>query len=788
MTTFNLSKLFLSFFFFLGLSTFFSVEKESNLVIDVQLDDPFTDLQKLPLSTVDKDCNNSLFILDNILPKTTTFNGDMNVIGQDCDSCYADLRYNEFVYPFKTGEDGSIVDLVMPDHENFSIDYVINGGSTSDTIFLSGSRANNFMDSVLNNYTQEYLDLVNNDSSDIPAVFLRSQPSSETEISFDFSAEHPENFDFTIWDIDRRDSCKIEVYDNMNQLLSLDILPPSQLTVHQGGLFNNTAPLSIWDPSIGSIHAPPGDTNSFRNYFVLRFTDIPISRITTTYYGISNIEIGNCDLDTSSASCPNLYFSIYVRDIAPPIANAGDSIVNGCAGNSVILDGSGSDSGANIQYLWEGPGILEPENIINEVDESGQYILTVTRDDGVCSYMAMDTVDVFFHVADSTYLDTLTSCFPSDTGLVVSLLQNQFTCDSFVFQYTALALADSTFLPVATSCFPSDTGLVVSLLENQFTCDSFVFQYTSLLPSSENFITLTSCNPIDTGLVITVEINYLGCDSTIYTQTNLLTESENFITLTSCNPLDTGLVITVDTNYLGCDSITHQYTTLFSSETLNLFESTCDPNLVGIYSDTLTSYLGCDSLIQLTDIILEETPELQNDTFLIQEDDLPLMGDLTMNDVLSNNTDWFFTIDNIENQGQFNDLGNGVFSYDGPAGFVRFSYEVCNEDCPNLCDTALVLIESDLCSLPDILTPNGDKFNETLWINCLENPLLYPNPKLTIINRWQDIVYESQGYANGSWHGQNKKGGMLPSGTYYIILELGNGAGDLLKGPITVIR
>ena len=74
-------------------------------------------------------------------------------------------------------------------------------------------------------------------------------------------------------------------------------------------------------------------------------------------------------------------------------------------------------------------------------------------------------------------------------------------------------------------------------------------------------------------------------------------------------------------------------------------------------------------------------------------------------------------------------------------------------------------------------TPNNDGLNDTLIINCLEN---YPNNRLEIFNRWGNTVYSKSQYDN-SWKGESNgrvnvqvdEG--LPSGTYYYVLDLGNG-------------
>ena len=78
--------------------------------------------------------------------------------------------------------------------------------------------------------------------------------------------------------------------------------------------------------------------------------------------------------------------------------------------------------------------------------------------------------------------------------------------------------------------------------------------------------------------------------------------------------------------------------------------------------------------------------------------------------------------------------------------------------------------------VPEIFTPNGDGKNDGFVIKNIEN---YPNNKLKIFNRWGNMVYQKDSYLNefdgfantGDAAGKAK----LPAGTYYVILEYGDG-------------
>ena len=100
-------------------------------------------------------------------------------------------------------------------------------------------------------------------------------------------------------------------------------------------------------------------------------------------------------------------------------------------------------------------------------------------------------------------------------------------------------------------------------------------------------------------------------------------------------------------------------------------------------------------------------------------------------------------------------------------------------------DSVLVQVKSDVGQvlfIPNVITPNDDGKNDT-W--RIENIQLFPRNKVIIVNRWGDVVHQSE-YYNNDWDG-TFSGGLLPAGTYYYMLDLGDSWG-IFKGPLTIIR
>ena len=88
--------------------------------------------------------------------------------------------------------------------------------------------------------------------------------------------------------------------------------------------------------------------------------------------------------------------------------------------------------------------------------------------------------------------------------------------------------------------------------------------------------------------------------------------------------------------------------------------------------------------------------------------------------------------------------------------------------------------------IPSAFTPNGDEMNDVWQIIDLDE--VYPDNQVMVYSRWGDKVYESDkgNYEGRPWDG-NYGGNALPVGSYYYILDFGNGKG-LKKGTISIIK
>ena len=218
----------------------------------------------------------------------------------------------------------------------------------------------------------------------------------------------------------------------------------------------------------------------------------------------------------------------------------------------------------------------------------------------------------------------------------------------------------------------------------------------------------------------------------------------------------------------------------------------------GVYNlEWILSTANCpeysSSTIQVE--VLEE-PIANDDEIEINDDNMVGNLDLLDNDLISSGYTYTVSIVEEPTTGEFTLSGSEVQYIPSAllfSGEIEVSYEICIEDCPDLCSVATLSIVIDRsidpnADFPNAITPNGDGLNDAFIFDLLSANLdKYPNNEMTIFNRWGDVVYNAAPYTN-DWSGQNNQGNDLPEGTYYYVLILDVANGLILKGDITILR
>jgi gliding motility-associated-like protein len=80
----------------------------------------------------------------------------------------------------------------------------------------------------------------------------------------------------------------------------------------------------------------------------------------------------------------------------------------------------------------------------------------------------------------------------------------------------------------------------------------------------------------------------------------------------------------------------------------------------------------------------------------------------------------------------------------------------------------------------EAFTPNGDVYNETWQIPCVENESNY----VRVYNRWGQVLFEQRDY-RGDWGGTAPDGKPLPDGTYYYVIQ---SKASTYRGTVTIMR
>ncbi len=146
----------------------------------------------------------------------------------------------------------------------------------------------------------------------------------------------------------------------------------------------------------------------------------------------------------------------------------------------------------------------------------------------------------------------------------------------------------------------------------------------------------------------------------------------------------------------------------------------------------------------------------------------------------------------------------GTYAWSGPNGFSsnvqnpnitnalladsgNYTLVVTQNGCNSVLVNLNVIVKScvDIVfSIPEGFSPNSDGINDLFVIKGIEN---YPTLSVNIYNRWGSLVFEASPYLN-NWNGKSNSGVTiggddLPIGTYFYIIDLGNGS-PILKGTI----
>lgn len=116
-------------------------------------------------------------------------------------------------------------------------------------------------------------------------------------------------------------------------------------------------------------------------------------------------------------------------------------------------------------------------------------------------------------------------------------------------------------------------------------------------------------------------------------------------------------------------------------------------------------------------------------------------------------------------------------------GIVEGTYTLsASDDCGQNLSVDVEWVACDT-EVPNVFTPgNTDASNDFFVIDGLAG---FPGSRLTVFNRWGNVVYEAEDYQN-EWSGADMGGSDLSQGTYYWVFERSDG--ENFSGYVMILR
>ncbi|MFT5246864.1 MAG: gliding motility-associated-like protein/uncharacterized repeat protein (TIGR01451 family) [Litorivivens sp.] len=451
------------------------------------------------------------------------------------------------------------------------------------------------------------------------------------------------------------------------------------------------------------------------------------------------VSVNECSTETSNL----LNVEVVSTPETPQIEASATQI---CAGSTLVFSGpSGADT-----YTWSGPNGYTSsqasppivDNITNF--ESGTYTLIITNS-GCASEMGSIEVDVIPQPATPSLISNSPICVGQD------LL---FITDDDALEYVWEAPGGSQYTTsegefIITNSLPTDGGEY-----NLIVFDGMCYSASSLatyaavdvIPSVQaaGGSDVFACDGAEAWIFASNDEAYSG----------FWTTSADELTVISPQSTESSVIGATNGNsYVLTWSLFNDGCGVYSTDDIILY-SPEDPT-----AEIDRLELGQGEAVDIF-VLVNDWHDQQLVTVNIVEEPMHGSADVGLNEYVDYRADE---------------------DYFGTDDFV---YEICLDECPNMCDTAHVkLLIRPYLEIPDVITPNGDGANDTFFITGLEN---FPNNELYIYNRWGREVFGTANYQNdweGLWQGQT-----LPEGTYYYVFKETDTRTSVQQGYIVLHR
>ncbi len=122
-------------------------------------------------------------------------------------------------------------------------------------------------------------------------------------------------------------------------------------------------------------------------------------------------------------------------------------------------------------------------------------------------------------------------------------------------------------------------------------------------------------------------------------------------------------------------------------------------------------------------------------------------------------------------------LSTTTHYFEDPGIYDVKHYVVDINGCENIANHSIEVVK---ITIPNVITPDGDSYNEYFVIDGIND--LFDGIKLSIYNRWGKKIFESNNYHN-TWNGEG-----AADGVYYFVLSFPANMIPAINGTITIIR
>jgi len=447
------------------------------------------------------------------------------------------------------------------------------------------------------------------------------------------------------------------------------------------------------------------------------------------------------------SSEPSEIISIEIRteQIVPLI----QSIPNICEGEDLIINSISADGDQFIWFTPRGTRVTDlPELEINDASslDAGSYSLSIIE--GNCISDTSETVSLnIIPIPNPITLQSeeIIVCADEQSNLIICISESNTNANQIqlidVISGTTIQESNGTCFDIS---FLLNAGNRIFQLSPVIQIDGCSSQIVDTLSLEIFDIPDTAAELFDDQIYV--------CNSDFISITADIFPSDVMVEWRTADP---------DINIFGS-----------STEEVSLSNLNIGSNLVFLSS----SNGQCENFFTDTiDVILLSDIEA-NDDILAVDFESDIVVDVIGNDIF--NDDVFISITTEPESGEAV-AENDQIIFSPPNNFIgeiRVGYELCYSECTQICSRADLILDigqNAECFVGNVITPNGDSYNDALMVPCLQSNN-FPQNSLTIFNQWGDEVYSASPY-NNDWEG-TLNGNRLPASTYYYILDLGDGS------------